>query len=265
MARRQGRYWMLTIPKDDFNPRLPEGIVYIKGQQEIGEGGFEHWQIMCISEKKLSLRAIKSRFGNTAHCELSRSEAAEEYVWKEDTRVEGTQFEYGRKPVRRNSVKDWDGIWEAAKKGDLQAIPSDVRVQHYRTLRTIASDFSVPVGIERTVNVFYGRTGAGKSRKAWEEAGMDAYPKDPRTKFWDGYQGQVNVVIDEFRGGIDISHVLRWFDRYPVRVEIKGASTVLAARRIWITSNIAPEYWYPELDQETREALLRRLNVVFFE
>jgi len=35
----------------------------------------------------------------------------------------------------------------------------------------------------------------------------------------DGYRGQEHVVFDEFRGGIDISHVLRWFDRYPVIVE----------------------------------------------
>jgi len=29
-----------------------------------------------------------------------------------------------------------------------------------------------------------GTTGMGKSRRAWEEAGLNAYPKDPRSKFW---------------------------------------------------------------------------------
>jgi len=118
--------------------------------------------------------------------------------------------------------------------------------------------------MERTVTVYWGPTGTGKSRRAWDESGLDAYPKDPRTKFWDGYQSQPCVVIDEFRGAIDVSHLLRWFDRYPVLVEIKGSSVVLVADRIWITSNLRPDAWFPELDGSTLAALLRRLHVVEF-
>lgn len=106
--------------------------------------------------------------------------------------------------------------------------------------------------------------GTGKSRRAWEEAGLEAYSKDPRSKFWDGYQGEKNVIVDEFRGGIDISHILRWTDRYPVRVEIKGASRPLEAERLWFTSNVDPRMWYPELDQATIDALIRRINIVHF-
>lgn len=74
------------------------------------------------------------------------------------------------------------------------------------------------------------------------------------------------VIIDEFRGVIDISHILRWLDRYPVRVERKGSSMPLKAKNIWITSNIAPREWYPGLDEATLEALLRRLtNIIVFE
>lgn len=93
---------------------------------------------------------------------------------------------------------------------------------------------------------------------------MAAYSKDPRSKFWDGYQDQPNVVIDEFRGGIDVSHILRWCDRYPVRVEIKGSSKPFMARKIWFTSNVDPREWYPELDKETLDALLRRFNIIHF-
>jgi len=64
--------------------------------------------------------------------------------------------------------------------------------------------------------------------------------------------------------GIDICHMLRWLDRYPVRVEIKGSSRPLCARKIWITSNIHPRQWYPEIDGETLAALMRRLNITQF-
>ena len=112
---------------------------------------------------------------------------------------------------------------------------------------------------------YWGATGTGKSRRAWDEAGLDAYPKDPRTKFWDGYRGQEHVVMDEFRGAIDIGHILRWLDRYPVIVEVKGSSVVLKASKIWITSNLHPRSWFMELDEITYLALERRLEIIKIE
>jgi len=114
----------------------------------------------------------------------------------------------------------------------------------------------------REIFVYVGPTGTGKSHRAWTEATFDAFPKDPRTKFWDGYQGQEHVVIDEFRGAIDISHMLRWLDKYPVIIEVKGSSAVLKAKKIWITSNLDPTLWYPDIDQQTLAALVRRLQIV---
>jgi len=58
--------------------------------------------------------------------------------------------------------------------------------------------------------------------------------------------------------------MLRWLDRYPVLVEIKGSSEVLKAKNIWITSNMPPEDWYPTIDEPTRAALLRRLEITRF-
>lgn len=185
-------------------------------------------------------------------------------MWKEDTRVEGTQFEVGRRAVQRNNPPDWDAIATDARSGRLDTIPSDIYVRCYNQLRRIQGDHLAPCAVVREVYVFWGTTGTGKSRRAWDEAGLDAYPKDPRSKFWDGYGGHENVVIDEFRGGIDISHLLRWLDRYPVLVEVKGSTVVFKARKIWITSNIHPRDWYPDLDAETKNALERRLTITQF-
>lgn len=176
----------------------------------------------------------------------------------------GTQFELGNKPFRRNNKRDWQQIYDAAKSGSLESIDPSVLVCHYGSIRRIAQDNLQPIGIERSVVVYWGSTGLGKSRRAWCEAGLDAYPKDPRSKFWDGYNGQEHVVIDEFRGAIDISHMLRWLDRYPVIVEVKGSSVCLKCSKIWITSNIHPSMWYPDLDRETYLALERRLDITHF-
>lgn len=109
-------------------------------------------------------------FGGEVHAELSRSEAAEAYCHKEESR-DGVPFEIGAKPIRRNSRTDWDSVWTAAKSGDLEAIPANVRVVSYRTLRAIGSDYATCVGMQRTTYVFWGSTGTGKSRRAWDEAG----------------------------------------------------------------------------------------------
>jgi len=271
-ARRQGIFWLLTIPisGDGGTLTLPPGglpdpLSWIRGQRECGsESGYEHWQVFVAFKSKQSLRQVKVLFGTECHAELSRSQAAADYVWKEDTAVSGTRFEFGTKPFLRNSSTDWDAVWNSAKSGDLSAVPADVRVRYYRTLLAIASDFDRPLAMERSAVVYWGRTGTGKSRRAYEEAGTDCYFKDPRTKFWCGYQDQEFVIIDEFRGAIDISHLLRWLDRYPVIVEIKGSSRPMKATKFWITSNVDPRAWYPESDAETNSALLRRLNITHF-
>lgn len=256
-------YWILTIPYHDFVPWLPAGIQYIKGQLESGgESGYLHWQIFTVTNKQTRLKSIKRIFGESVHAEATKSNAAENYVWKEETRIAGTQFELGKRKHNRNSAKDWDDIRQKAIEGKLEEIPSDVFIRSYHALKRISVDYSRAVTREVRCRVFFGRTGSGKSHLAWSEAGLDAYPKDPLTKFWDGYQGHENVVIDEFRGIVSISHLLRWLDKYPMLVEIKGSATVLRAQNFWITSNLHPSNWYPELDSLTKDALLRRLEII---
>jgi hypothetical protein len=263
MQNGTNRFWILTIPHQSYTPFLPKGVAYSKGQLELGEGGFLHWQLVVQFDQPVRLSHVRKTYG-PFHAEPTKSDAALEYVWKQDTAVDGTRFELGQRKMQRNSKRDWDAIKAAAIANDFSTIDAGTFVTHYRTLRAIATDNLVAPAIERTVKVFYGPTGTGKSRRAWDEAGIAAFPKDSRSKFWCGYQGQQNVVIDEFRGGIDIAHMLRWLDRYPVIVEVKGGAVALAATHFWITSNLAPDRWYPDCDAETVRALMRRLDVTHF-
>jgi len=163
--RRQGIFWLLTVPSPSevcvelSNGRLPPELCWAKGQEEEGSStGYRHYQLCVGFHKKVSLSGVKSVFGRTCHGELSRSEAAEAYCHKEESRV-GVPFEVGAKPFKRNSKTDWDAVWKNAQSGDLESIPANVRVISYRTLRAIGSDYSSPVGIEKTVAVFWGATG----------------------------------------------------------------------------------------------------------
>lgn len=257
---------MFTIPRGDWNPpnTLPEGVEYLCGQQEIGENGYHHFQGVVYFRSKVRFNTAKRSFPITAHLEPTRSEAARDYVRKDATQVAGTGFELGSLPLRRNNRTDWDAVWGMARGGTLSPIPANIRVPHYRTLRVIASDYAVPVAVGRKTKVYWGPTGVGKSRRAWFEAGAPerVYPKDPRSKWWCGYRNQPCVVMDEFRGAIDISHLLRWTDRYPLTVETKGSTVVGSWETMWITSNLHPRDWYVDLDPITYQALERRLEIV---
>jgi len=141
------------------------------------------------------------------------------------------------------------------------AIPPRIRLTSFQTISMVHAALCRPLPMVRTAVVYWGPSGTGKSRRAWEEAGWDAYSQNPRSKFCDGYNGEKHVVIDEFRGGIDVAHILRWTDRYPVRVDVKGSAMPWCAERIWFTSNLHPLMWYPGLDSDTYAALERRMEI----
>lgn len=115
---------------------------------------------------------------------------------KKETRLDGP-WEYGQCPVKRNSGEDWQKVWESAKKGDIEAIPADIRVRHYGQLKQIGKDHQkIEERKEPKRCLWYvGPPGTGKTRRATSDH-PDAYRK-LQNKWWDGYQGQKAVIIDD--------------------------------------------------------------------
>ena len=101
----------------------------------------------------------------------------------------------------------------------------------------------------------------GKTAQAWDEAGANAFiVKDGQYPFT-GYNGQENIIWDEFSGAsCDIRFLLKLLDRYPLEVRGLYSSYNFVGKRIWITSNINPDDWYPNAHSEHRAALKRRLQ-----
>ncbi|KAI3632020.1 hypothetical protein MIR68_009856 [Amoeboaphelidium protococcarum] len=146
---------------------------------------------MAQFNKKVTLTKAKSFFPNQSHLEQSRSQAADDYVWKEDTRVPGTQFELGERPVQRNRQEDWNQVWQQAVEGEVDQIPADIRIRCYNQIRRIGMDHMVARPRPNiSVKVFYGVSGSGKTFGAVQQLGDEYYDKLPTTKFWDGYKGE---------------------------------------------------------------------------
>lgn len=123
------RYWLGTCFCEERPTELPVDAAWIKGQRERCPTTERlHWQMFAAFRKPQRLSAIRSKFCN-CHWEPSKSEAAERYVWKEDTRVEESQFEVGSKPFKRNSETDWGQVLQSAKNGDLTCVPPDIYIR----------------------------------------------------------------------------------------------------------------------------------------
>lgn len=264
----KSRYWIVTLSaaQNVYTPTLVDGITAIKGQLELGANGFLHWQLAVYTTSRFTLRQLKSILPAGAHIEAIRNrEAAFDYVWKDDTCVDiATRFEYGTLPVRRNNRVDWDSVRDNARNGRLDDIPSDILVRYYGNIKRLRVDSMVcPERPDIQCFLYWGEPGTGKTRRAFNEAGSEAYVKTPTTKWWDGYKGESNVIIDDFSGIIRAEYIKTWLDRYRCSVEVKGGAVPLCATRFWITSNHPIEKWYDSpIDQ--RAVRRRFTNVVHF-
>lgn len=247
----QARYWLLTInntsswsPPDNLNSGSWSNVQWLRGQQEIGTNtGRQHWQLFVAYKKSVRLAAVRKHFGAGVHAEPSRSEAAETYVWKDDTAVAGTRFELGSKAFKRNSKTDWELVKSKAMAGALMEIEASVLIPHYRNLKLLAMDNMVaPNPLSGTAGIWiYGPPGTGKTHFARLHYGQDLYLK-AQNKWWDGYKGQKFVLLDDFDCRNALAHYLKlWADMYPFNAECKGSSICIRPEKFIITSNYLPE------------------------
>ena len=92
-----------------------------------------------------------------------------------------------------------------------------------------------------------------------------AYLKQADTKWWDGYENQETVIIEDFdKYHIKQSYSLKiWADRYPFPAEQKGVGQIcIRPKLIIVTSNYHPsDIWSSD---EDLKPILRRFKPVLF-
>lgn len=120
---------------------------------------------------------------------------------------------------------------------------------------------------EQTRGVWYwGSTGVGKSHLAFKDFSPDThYVKDLNVNWWDNYEQQKIVVLNEFRGQIKYGELLDLLDKWPKSVPIRNNPSIpFTSEKIIITSCKPPEEIYSNIcdDYEMINQLLRRCEVV---
>ncbi|UOK21038.1 replication associated protein [Chifec virus UA13_119] len=258
----QGKRWLFTLnnyTEEEYEACikfLEDASSYFIVGKERGENGTPHLQGYTELSTRYRFLPLKAKIGERSHLELARGTGASnrEYCSKEGSFVERgrlAKYRGGSGEVRSGSSRDELGkafIGSCTDLGITAGInkfsedhPGAWFFSGSTLLRNLFALISPPERPNVCVWWYYGATGTGKSRKAYELL-PGAYRKDGRTKWWTGYRLETACVIDDFAPqGIDIVRLLVWFDRYPCLVETKGDMLPLCVKDFIVTSNFSPE------------------------
>lgn len=191
---------------------------------------------------------------------------------KDDTRNPGTQpCEVGKWRIQGNRSDIGRLVENLAPFEDITKLPDDevctyaMYSRFFDKVKCIKEQKASRKFRNVTVAVRWGEAGTGKTRGVMMND--DGTPKKDVYKitfgsqniWWDGYNGEKTLVIDDFYGNIEYDLFLRLIDGYQERLPVKGSFTWAMWEKVYITSNVHPREWYAK---GMTRALARRLTII---
>lgn len=174
-------------------------------------------------------------------------------------------WEHGEcpKPGSRNDIK---ALKEAVMNGgEILDMIDDETIKNYQHMKIAEKliPYYKPKRNKEAVQVlwFYGSAGSGKTVCAWDLY-EDSLYEPLSSKWFDGYQGEETILIDDFREDwIRYDDLLKLLDRYPIKKECKGGMVWLRHKRIVITAPMHPGCYYNHMNEDNKQ-LLRRITEI---
>nr|WAE43169.1 MAG: replication associated protein [Cressdnaviricota sp.] len=235
--------------------------------EEVGENGTPHLQGYIEFDKSKRHETIK-RLCPRMHFEATKGSAAQNITY---CSKEGNVWTKGetKKQGERMDLIELAAEIEAGRTTD-ELIDENANLARIRGCLDRIEDIKKNHGErgEMTEGIWlWGPTGSGKSRMAFEMAREceSYYVKPDDGEWWDDYNGQECVIIDDFRGEIRYGQLLRIIDRWPFQVKRRNRRPInFKAKKVIITSPLTPEEAYHGvLDRHDNIGqLLRRLHII---
>lgn len=267
----QSKFWCFTLnnytPDEEASIQAAVATTYIVYGREVGQCGTPHLQGYVEFEEKKRMSHVKTTLGTQRlHLETRNGKAYQAAAY---CRKDGDFFERGevpRPPVKVNtadSKKRWREVLDKSVQGDWAWLAINEPYLWLMNEKKIRSHFKCKKSIDVLDNEWvYGPTGTGKSREARERY-PDAYIKDASTQWWDGYNGEDVVIIEDFdKYHVKMGYYLKiWADHYAFPAQIKGGQMMVRPSKIIVTSNYSPsEIWQ---DVQTVGPIERRFKLVY--
>lgn len=267
MTTTKARGWCFTLNNytEDDVTRLQqpnEAVAYICFGKEIAPStGTPHLQGYVFLCNPRGMSGVKKLIGKTAHIAYANGTPDDNVKY---CSKEGDFYERGERP-QQGKRTDLVEIRDKVLKGETNLYEIAQTVSSYQGLRMaegLSKYVKAPAQCVKVVHWYYGPTGTGKSKLAFELAGEDYWVSGKDGKWYDGYWGQKVAIFDDFRGDFCPLHtLLRLTDRYPYRVEVKGGSIWFNPKTIIITSTYSPYECYSQVPESIQQ-LMRRITVL---
>ena len=242
---------------------------YAVFQEEMGKNGTPHLQGYIEFNKPVKMSWLKNHIDDTVHVEkaMGNGQQCRDYCTKEDTRI-GGPYEFGQlqgQGKRNDLLKLRDAIRDGKRGREL--FEDDeicaAAAKYARGREDMVSAYTeLPERNEVKVTFHYGPAGTGKTHCAWEKG---AYFYDGNNGFWNLYENQKVVILDEF-GGHCMTPLFfqRVCDSYTLAVNTKNGCKAFCGTDIHICSNYLPEQWWSEKTKFNMEAVCRRIHEVHY-
>lgn len=274
------RRWVFTIQLEDM-PETAETVMsewdttkmnYVLYQIERAPTtGQLHAQGVVALSTSSRMPAVKKMMkNNKVHLEVTRNwEKAKEYCRKQETKVQELETVEWGEDKTQGQRSDLDTVAKLVIEGkqlkEIAAAFPSTFIRTHKGLGALHQVLHKPQHILRKVGLFYGATETGKTRTVFECLDNVYTVFDLKNPWFDGYQGEANVLMDECGPGMMNHNFLkRLLDRYPMVVPIKGGSTNWNASTIVMTSNVEIDEWYRDLTVSDLNALKRRVRLFEF-
>lgn len=235
---------------------------YLVFGKEVGQEGTPHLQGYIYLKNEMTKKALNKKLDNRAWLGESKATALRAEQNKAYCHKQNKYFEDGD-PPKQGKRSDIDLAKDIVKDTGRMSDVVD-QVTSYQSIR-VAECYLKYKEVKRNwkpvVKWYWGETGKGKTENAVLESGHDYYMTSRNLKWWEGYDANENVIIDDFRKDFCTFHeLLRILNKYEYRIEVKGSSRQLLAKQIIITSCYKPEDVYDT--REDIQQLLRRIDEV---
>lgn len=281
-APEQSRAWCFTLnnyTEDEVDHLAEVDCKYMVYGRELGESKTPHLQGYVEFPTPRRLAAVKTALGGRCHIEarLGKAKDAANYCKKgrqsheewTTCKENGPTFGTGADITERGTCT------QPGQRTDLEQLGAMVRagikpraiatlcpgeyIKYGKGIEGLASKLQKDREEAPQVIWRWGSAGVGKSFRPMKDH-KSVYIKDG-TQWWDGYEQQQAIIIDDFDGHWPFRDLLRLLDRYPYQGQYKGGYVKINSPFIYITCEFPPEHVYATSPNELAQ-VTRRLNKV---
>jgi hypothetical protein len=262
----RSRRWCFTInnyTEDDISSlKSLDKINFLIIGKEVGEEkGTPHLQGYVEYINKKSINQVRKEIRG----HISQAQGNKKQNIEYCTKTDKNPISIGNQSTDQGKRTDLKNIRESIKPQSIKEL-TDIGIINNLQQRKFAEILKADSIEQRTdypeVIWLCGDSGVGKTLKVFQDNQDKTIHKQSQSnKWWNGYEGQDVVVLDDIRADFAKYHeLLTLLDKYPHRVEIKGGYMNFNSPRIYITSPYEPAEMYKGKEDLTQ--LMRRIDTL---